>query len=126
MACKEVTKEIGGKQVFCRQWPASKAMVMKAKLIKMGGMDIIPFVEGRADLVSMVQLERKSNPEELVNLVKEFVCSVRVDGKELNLALFDMEYSGKLWEIVEVFTFACEVNFKDFFEQGVTNIPDQP
>lgn len=125
MACKEVTKEIGGKQVFCRQWSATKAMLMKAKLIQMGGVDILPFVEGKADLASMIRLEKSATPEELVSLIKEFVCSIRVDGKEIQPAMFDMEYSGELWLIVEMFTFACEVNYKDFFEQGVTSLPDQ-
>ena len=125
MGCKEATKEIGGKQVFCRQWSATKAMVMKAKLIKIGGTDILPFTEGKADLASMIHLERSASPEELVALIKEIVCAVRVDGVEISPPLFDMEYSGNLWGVVEIFTFACEVNFKDFFEQGVASLTDQ-
>lgn len=124
MACKEVTKEIDGKQCFCRQWNATKALTKKAELIQMGGIDIMPFVEGFADIKAMIALERKAKPDELVSLLKEFVCSIRVDGVEVQPAMFDMTYSGNLWLIVELFTFACEVQYKDFFEQGLTRLED--
>lgn len=118
MALKEVTKQIDGHQVFCRQMPATKAMIKKAELIKMGGANILPFIEGNADLVAMLRLEQNSEPENLVKLVKELVCTVRIDGEEVQPALFDMKYAGELWFVVQVFAFACEVNYKDFFEQG--------
>lgn len=125
MACKSQTREINGKTCFCRQWPASKAMVMKAKLIQIGGADILPFVEGNADLFAMIRLERAAKPDELVALIKELVCTVRVDGEEILPTSFDSKYSGELWEVVEMFTFACEVNYKDFFEQGLASSKDQ-
>lgn len=125
MALKEVARQIEGHSVFCRQMPATRAMQKKAELIKMGGGDILPFVEGRADITSMVALERKSDPQELVALVKELVCTVRVDGEEVTPTLFDVKYSGELWLIVQLFTFACEVNYKDFFEQGFASLNDQ-
>ena len=122
MACKVVTREICGKEAFCRQWPATKALKMKAELVRMGGQTIIPFVHGKADLSAMLALEAKSKPEELVQLIKEFVCSVRVNGEEVTPATFDMKYTGELWDIVELFTFACEVQYKDFFEQGLAKL----
>lgn len=124
MACKEVRKELNGKQLFCRQWSATKAMTMKARLIQIGGEHILPFVEGKPDLVSMIRLEQRAKPEELVEIIKEFVCAVRVDGEEIFPATFDVKYTGELWEIVELFAFACEVNYKDFFEQGVKSQTD--
>lgn len=75
MALKEVTREINGKQAFCRQMPATKAMIKKAELIKMGGDTILPFVEGEADILAMIRLEQRANPDELVALIKEFVCT---------------------------------------------------
>ena len=118
MALKEVTKQINGKTVFCRQWPASKAMVNKAKLIQIGGTTVMPFVDGIADIVAMMELEQLAKPDELVSLIREFVCEVRVDGKEILPAQFDSAYKGNLWEVVELFAFACEVQYKDFFELG--------
>ncbi len=122
MACKEVRKELNGKQLFCRQWTATKAMIMKAQLVDIGGEHILPFVEGRPDLVSMIRLEQRAKPIELVNIIKEFVCTVRIDGEEILPSNFDEKFSGDLWEIVEIFAFACEVNFKDFFEQGAKSL----
>lgn len=125
MACKEVTRDIGGKKCFIRQWPATKAMKMKAELVKMGGEIILPFVEGKADLLAMMALEKNTKPDELVALIKEFVCAVRVNGEEVMPAMFDMKYNGELWEVVELFAFACEVQYKDFFEQGLQKLQGQ-
>jgi|21_taG_2_1085346.scaffolds.fasta_scaffold89633_1 hypothetical protein len=118
MACKQETKVVGDKTIFCRQLPATKAMVIKAKLIQIGGENILPFVEGKADILAMMRLEQMAKPEELVALIKELVCQVRVNGEEVMPQQFDMKYQGNLWEVVELFAFACEVNYKDFFEQG--------
>ena len=119
MACESQTKEINGKTVFCRQWPATKAMTMKARLMQLGGATIMPFVEGKPDLFAMMELEAASKPEELVQLIKDFVCEVRVDGEQTMPNQFDVKYQGNLWEVIELFAFACEVQYKSFFEQGL-------
>ncbi len=124
MACKEVSREINGKQMFCRQWSATRAMEMKAKLLQIGGEDVIAFVEGEPSLLALVRLEKSAKPAELVSIIKEFVCAVRVEGEEITPSSFDHKYAGELWEVIQVFAFACEVNFKDFFEQGLASQKD--
>lgn len=122
MACKDGTRVIGEKAVFMRQWPATKAMINKARLIQVGGDNVYPFIEGKPDVLAMANLEAMSKPEELVALIKEFVCAVRVDGEEVLPAQFDVKYQGNLWEVVELFAFACEVQYKTFFEQGLERL----
>lgn len=124
MACNEETREINGVKCFTRQWNATKAMQKKAELIKMGGETMLKFVEGKPDILSLMALEKEAKPDELVALIKEFVCSVRVDGKEITPAMFDIEYSGDLWQVIELFAFACEVQYKNFFESGLERLND--
>lgn len=124
MACRDVSREMDGKTLFCRQWSATKAMKMKAELIKMGGEVILPFVEGEANIQAMMALEHRADSDELVRVIKEFVCTVRVDGEEITPATFDMKYKGELWFVVKLFAFACEVQYKDFFDQGLKELND--
>jgi len=71
----------------------------------MGGEYILPFVDGQADLFAFSKLEQHADPEALIALVKEFVCTVRVNGEETIPAMFDMKYTGELWEVVQLFAF---------------------
>lgn len=124
MALREETREINAKSAFCRQMPATKAMIKLGTLMSLGGEHLYSFIEGEADLPSFIRLTQNSDPDELMAIVKEFVCTVRVDGEEISPAMFDMKFSGDLWEIVQMFAFACEVNYKDFFEQGLASMTD--
>lgn len=124
MALKEEKRSLRDHEVFARQWPATKSMEMKAKLVKVAGMDILPFVEGKPDLTAMMRLESHAEHTELVALIKEFVCTVRMDGKEITPTMFDTQFKGDLWLVIELFAFACEVQYKHFFEQGLTKLEE--
>lgn len=65
-----------------------------------------------------------NSSSEVVPLIKEFVSSARIDGKEIVPATFDKYYNEELLFIFKVFSFVCEVQYKDFFEQG-QNLQDQ-
>ena len=117
MACKEEKKDIGGKSIFVRQWSATKALEMQAKLISGLGDISLPFIEGNATFGHYLAIMR--DYPEFIPVMKEFVCSARVDGKDISNAMFDIEYSGDLMRVYETFAFVVEVQFKDFFAVGL-------
>lgn len=120
MACKAINAEIDGRAVFVLQWPATKAMEMQAKLLNTMGGNVLPFIHGDwkfGDLVRLISIA--DNPQEHVALVKEFISCARLDGAEITPALFDFTYSGDLMLAYKVFAFACEAQFKDFFNLGL-------
>jgi len=120
MACQSSNAEIKGHTVFARQWPASKAMAMQLRLLNVMGIDAIPFIEGNAKFKHILRLSRipDKTTEEILEVVKEFIYCARMDGKEITPATFDIEFSGDLMLAYKIFGFVCEVQYKDFFEQG--------
>ena len=74
MACKQETREIRGKQVFVRQWPASKAMDMQINLLTTMGDDCLGFVLGDWTFANlMFILQRVERPVFLLWLKNVFV-----------------------------------------------------
>lgn len=120
MACKTYNAEIDGHAIYILQWPATKAMVMQAKLLSALGSNSLPFIYGEwrfGDLTRLIS--STADPEEFVRLIKEFVQVARMDGQEITSATFDFTYSGDLMLAYKIFAFSCEAQFKDFFTQGL-------
>lgn len=109
--------EIDGRVVYVKQWSPTKGLENLSKALSMFGSDLAPFIEGdflMGDIISLLRNDKAN----VVNLLKEFCVSARIDGKEITIPLFDKEYNGQLIFIFKVFSFVCEVQFKDFFAQG--------
>ena len=119
MACKSETREIGGKQVFVRQWPANKAMDMQIGLLTAMGDESLAFVMGDWNFGNLMYVLQRVEKHVFLPFVKECIYYARIDGKEINAASFDVELSGELKFIYDLFSFVVEVNFKDFFVEGL-------
>lgn len=127
MAIKDMNRIIKDKPYYVRQWPASIAIQNLSKALKVFGVTFPSFIDGTYDFKDVLRLLAQSDLESIVPTIKAFVCCARCDGREINDGTFNVEYSGNLLEIFEVFAFVCEVQYRDFFEQGVLlNVPDQP
>lgn len=129
MACKSETRTFenvsGGEVVaFVRQLPATKALELQIELLNTVGTDVFPFVNGNYTFASIVRIMTQSEAKALSSLIKRVASMAVIDGKEVNSALFDSVYNGDLYLIYKIFAFVCEVNFKDFFSQGLET-PDQ-
>ena len=119
MACKSETREIGGKTVFVRQWPANKAMDMQIGLLTAMGDESLAFVMGDWNFGNLMYVLQRVEKHVFLPFVKECISYARIDGKEINAANFDVELSGELKFIYDLFSFVVEVNFKDFFVEGL-------
>jgi len=125
MAMKDINIVVEDTPVYIRQWAASTAISNLSKGLEIFGDDLVPFLRGEADFVQILRLLRaagSNGPE----VIQEFVSSARVDGAEIrNTQDYNKIYTGRLTFLFEVFTKVCEVNYKDFFEQGL-NSQEQP
>ena len=119
MPCKSETREIDGRDVFVMQLPASRAMELQVDLYSIIGDNCLPFVKGDWEFGNILYIQKYSDRDALIQLIKYTCSQARIDGKELTGANFDLEFSGNLLMIYKVFAFALEVNFKDFFTQGL-------
>lgn len=119
MACKTETREIRGKPVFVRQWPANKAMSMQIEMLTVLGDDCLPFVLGDWNFGNLMYILQRVEKPVFMSLVKECIGSARINGVEINEANFDVEFSGDIMNVYSIFSFVLEVNYKDFFVEGL-------
>lgn len=119
MPCKAETREIDGVQVYTMQLPASKAMELQIEMYGVIADTCLPFVKGDWTFGNILYIQKIADRDALIQLIKYTCGNARIDGQELTGANFDRVFSGNLLMIYKVFAFVLEVNFKDFFTQGL-------
>lgn len=127
---KELKTEIGGKSIYARQWSATQALANSSQLMNICGGLAIPFIEGVATFDDVLRLLTNVEHDKLVPIVKKFVYVARTvdtggNPVEIGDANIDTLFSGKLIDLVLIFKAVCELQYKDFFEQGRALLPVQ-
>lgn len=124
MACELKSREFENSKgdkllVSSRELAATAALDLHVELIGKLGTSVFQLIDNKYEFGDLINLMRQAENKVITELVKRVVCMATVDGKEIRPALFDMTYSGELMLVFKVFAFVCEVNFNDFFKQGL-------
>jgi hypothetical protein len=125
MACIDMNRVINDKPVYVKQWSASKALENLSKALSVFGPKLGPFIEGDFLLVDITRL-LSGDSKEILPLMKTFIAAARIDGKEILPAQFDEYYNGELLLVFKIFSFVCEVQYKDFFVEGLRLVDSRP
>ena len=120
MACRDMNRIIADNPMHCRQWPASIALENLSEALGLMGPNLSFFVDGSYQFTDVLQVLHSCDHKKLTVLLKKFVCAAKLNGQEVNEGAFNIVYGGDLARVFDVFAFVCEVNYRDFFEQGVT------
>ncbi|ARM70537.1 tail assembly chaperone [Shewanella phage SppYZU05] len=121
MACKDLHREILGRQVYARQWPATMALENLSLLLTTFNTTAQVFINGSYKIGDCAQLLYTPKHKEVVQTIHKFCYAARIDGKEIRTPVeFDALYNGDLPAIFATFAMVCELNYKDFFASGVT------
>lgn len=129
MTCKTETKQIGEREYNVTQWPATKSMLIKLKLIETFGVSLGKLAtisqdkkqnknqEIEALTESLNSLFSSASPETIVDLMKQCLEGVAVDGVRLTKTSIDQVFSpDDLMEIYKVFIFVIQVNYGNFIK----------
>ena len=132
MACRTETKQIGEREYSVTQWPATKSMLMKLKLVKAFGVSLTKLVSSTSNQTKgkkseeneiaalsegLSALFESNSPEELVALMKQCIEGVACDGKRITLTSIDEVFSpDDLMELYKVFIFVIQVNYGNFLK----------
>ncbi|UYD72123.1 hypothetical protein [Vibrio phage vB_VpaM_VPs20] len=119
MTCKDMNRVIEDTPIYVRQWPASVALENMTEAVQVLGPSFGSFIEGKYTLNDIIAVMSGVDKHTLVPLLKRFVSAARVDGKEIQEGTFNITFSGDLMKVFKILAFVCEVNYKDFFEQGL-------
>lgn len=132
MACETKEQEINGALYVATQWPASKSLLMKFKLLSTFGDSIFELVAGitvkekdeaernkkqlAAFKRALSTLSSNSTPEQIVTTLKTILEDVKREGKRITLNNFDEVYNDAgLSEMYQACMFVLKTNYSDFF-----------
>jgi hypothetical protein len=130
MACNTETKQIGDSEYSVTQWPASKSILMKLKLVKSFGPSLTSLMsafsedkkkqkdqEAAAISKALEILFQSTTPEELLKLIESSVIGVAKDGTRITESSFNEHFSGdNLMDVYKVFIFTLQVNYSNLFK----------
>ncbi len=133
MGCKTENNQIGDHEYSVTQWPASKSILMKLRLIKTFGATLARIggqissksktkkdtsdQDAKALSEGLSTLFNDNSPEEITSLMKECVVGVACDGKRITDSTFDELFSGDdLLEVYKVFMFVLKVNYANLMK----------
>jgi len=94
-------------------------MAMQIDVLTVMGDDALSFVMGDWNFGNLIYILQRVEKPVFISLVKECISCAVVDNVVINEANFDVEFSGDLMRIYSIFSFVLEVNFKDFFVEGL-------
>ena len=100
-------------------WPVTKSMRYLHRLLDVSGEHILPFIEGKYEFADVLRFTRFTNDSDMKELVQEAVCSSYREGERLDSKTFGSDFKD-LMHVYKVFAFVCEVQYKDFFAQGLS------
>ena len=128
MAIKELRTDINGIEIYARQWDALTALSNSSYLMNTCQQFAVPFIEGTANFDDVLRLLANVEHTSLLTVLKKFIYVVRIQDAagnpvELSDANINQYYSGKLIDLVLIFKAVCELQYKDFFEQGRALLP---
>jgi hypothetical protein len=128
VAIKELRIDINGIEIYARQWDALTALSNSSYLMNTCQQYAVPFIEGTANFDDVLRLLANVEHTSLLTVLKKFIYVVRIKDAagnpvELNDTNINQYYSGKLIDLVLIFKAVCELQYKDFFEQGRALLP---
>ena len=134
MSCETLETQIDNILYVTTQWPATKQMLMKLKLINVFGDSIFEIAQGlttkatgdkrteeqiKALRSGITNLFTKSSPEAIVSLVKEVLAcgATKREGVRITDKSFDEIYNDAgLPEAYKACVFVIKTNYSDFFK----------
>jgi hypothetical protein len=112
-----------GKEIFIPSWDVGVALENLTKAGKyLGSENIINIAE--LNLAStIVAIMDAKEPAIVAQLIKHFVCQVRIDGKKITEDTIDSMFESNLGEIAELFTHVIHAQYSSFFALGLAKEP---
>lgn len=122
MATKELKEEINGRDVFCVQWSAEKALKTKLKLIQaFGGVFAAIALSNEGDTMGAINAIQKvlvdTDTDKLFSLMNEVVSSATVDGKRIDKTSFNEIFSNDIFDFYRIFIAVLRLNYASFLPE---------
>lgn len=130
------SKTIDGKEILTVPFMGRRALAYKTKIIRLFGASIGALFskaggfQGNVDFSvfegAIDKLTASIDEKVFVDFTLELLATTRIDGKEITIEVFDLEFASNLVLMYKILWFVLEVNYGNFFgASGIGKILSQ-
>ena len=114
-----------GREIYIPSWPVNVQLENLTNASKyLGPQHIISIAELDVKAV-IVAIMNASDPAQTAQLIKHFVCQVRIAGSKITEETMDAMFENDLKGIAEIFAHVIHSQYSDFFDSGLAKEPSQ-
>jgi hypothetical protein len=115
-----------GQDIYIPNWPIDVALENLTLAGKyLGSEHVITISELNIPAV-IVAIMSAEEPKHCANLIKHFVCQVRIDGDKIEPNTINGMFEGKLPLVAELFAHVMHSQYDAFFASGLAKEPSLP
>lgn len=108
-----------GRAIFIPNWAVDVALENLTQAGKILGSENIINISELNMAGAIVALMNAENPKLASQLVKHFICQVRIDGSKITTETINDMFEGQLHVVLELFTHVIHSQYADFFSLGL-------
>jgi len=114
-----------GREIFIPNWAVDVALENLTQAGKILGSENIINISEMNMAGAIVALMNAENPKLASQLVKHFICQVRIDGNKITTETINTMFDGQLNVVLELFTHVIHSQYADFFSLGLAEVVSQ-
>ena len=108
-----------GSELYIPMWSATESLKALSKAGQHIGADHLVAIS-KLDIPSlMVAVLEAKDPGATAALIKNFVCSARMEGERITPPNFDDMFEGDLFRVMEIFAHVIKAQYASFFALGL-------
>jgi len=108
-----------GREIYIPNWPVDVALENLAMAGKYIGADNVINISDLNIASVIVAIMNAENPAKTAELIKHFVCHVRIDGSKIDPSTMNTMFADDLKSVAEMFAHVIHSQYNDFFECGL-------
>lgn len=108
-----------GSEIYIPYWTPTVALENLTMAGKYIGADFMIEIAKLDILSAIVAITEAEDAKQTIGLIKNFVCSARVDGEKIQPNTFDKSFEANLYEVVELFAHVVKAQYASFFDLGL-------
>ena len=114
-----------GREIYIPSWPVNVQLENLTNASKyLGPQHIISIAELDVRAV-VLAIMNADDPAQTAQLIKHFVCQVRIAGSKITEDTLDSMFDSDLKSIAEIFAHVIHSQYSDFFDSGLVKEPSQ-
>ena len=108
-----------GSEIYIPSWSPTVAIENLTMAGKYIGSDYMIDISDLQIEVVILAITEATDAKQTMALIKNFVCSARVEGEKILPQGFEKKFEDKLFEMIEIFAHVVKAQYSTFFDLGL-------